>query len=61
MPVQVKSHALEVLHLFSGPQRHGDLVHWLRVLGTCAGYIVNVTDVDCLVESKRYWSRKFDD
>ena len=61
MSAQVKLHALEVLHLFSGPQRHEDLGHWFRVLGASAGYAVNVTDVGCLVECKQYGFVKLDD
>ena len=40
---------MEVLHLFSGPDRAGDLSHWFKILAGKEGIVANVVNVDSLV------------
>ena len=53
-PSQPRLKPLEILHLFSGPQRDGDLEHQMRKLGSELGYDVRVTNVDHLRPCPRY-------
>ena len=52
---------IEVLHLFSGPERDGDFSHWIKVLAGAQGIIAHVTNVDYLFPSARYGSGDLSD
>ena len=45
---------LRVLHLFSGPQRDGDMEHWFKKLGAMRGYEVHVVNIDTCREAVDY-------
>ena len=54
MCAEVPWRHMEVFHLFSGPERHGDFAHWFKILAGAEGIIASVTNVGYLVSSSRY-------